>query len=175
MPKIKTKKELLSAIENEYHLLKEIIRDLDAKQMQTPGVCDKWSIKDLVAHLVAWKLMFLGWYRRGLKGENFQTPADDLKWNQTPILNERIYQQWKDEPLEKVLRDFETTHTEMVKLTNSLPEEQLFQMNLYPWMRTTLLVRWIDAQTSMHYRWARNLIRKWKNSQKSMVRDTHKL
>jgi hypothetical protein len=166
MPRITSKAELLSNIEHEYRLLKETISDLDAKQMQTLGVCDKWSAKDLMAHLIAWKLMFLGWYRKGLRGENFKTPANDLKWNQTPILNERIYQQWKDEPLEKVLREFETTYTEMVKLTNSLPEEQLFQRRLYPWMGTTLLVRWIDAQTSMHYRWAKNLLRKWKNSQK---------
>lgn len=169
MPVPRTKKELLAAIENEYILLKEAIRNLDEKQMQTPGVCEKWSVKDLMAHLVAWKLMFLGWYRKGLRGENFKTPADDLKWNQTPILNERIYQQWKDEPLEKILHDFDTTHLEMVKLANSLPEEQLFQKYLYPWMNTVYLARWIDAQTGMHYRWARILIRKWKNSQKALA------
>jgi hypothetical protein len=169
MPRIVTKEELLSAIDNEYHLLKKTISGLSAKQMQTPGVCGRWSTKDLLAHLVAWKLMFLGWYRRGLRGENFKTPADDLKWNQTPVLNERIYQQWKDEPLEKVLSEFETTYNEMVKLANSLPEEQLFQKYLYPWMGNILLARWIDAQTSMHYRWARILIRKWKNSQNVLI------
>ncbi len=169
MPRPTTKAEFLSEIEDEYRLLKQTISDLDAKAMQTPGVCDRWSVKDLMAHLVAWKLMFLGWYRRGLTGENFKTPVVDLKWNQTPILNERIYQQWKDEPLDNVMREFERTYRETLRLADSIPEEQLFQRYLYPWMGTTVLARWIAAQTSSHYRWARVLIRKWRNSQRVPV------
>ncbi len=165
MPPIKTKEELLSAIQYEYRQLKDAIRDIDARRMEIPGVCGEWSIKDLIAHLVAWKLMFFNWYRRGLRGENFQTPADDLKWNQTPELNERIRQHWKNEPLASVLDQFESTYAEILELARSLPEEQLFKRYLYPWMNTVYLARWIAAQTSSHYRWARILIKKWKKAQ----------
>ena len=172
MPPIKTKEELLSAIQYEYRQLKDAIRDIDVKRMEIPGVCGEWTTKDLIAHLVAWKLMFFSWYRRGLKGENFQTPADDLKWNQTPELNERIRQQWKNVPLESVLDQFESSYTEILKLARSLPEEQLFKRYLYPWMNTVYLARWIAAQTSSHYHWARLLINRWKKSPRSRVKES---
>jgi hypothetical protein len=147
--------------------LKNTISGLDARQMQETGVCGSWSTKDLMAHLVEWKMMLLAWYRAGLAGQCPKTPAEDLKWNQLPVLNELIYQKWKDEPLEKVLSEFETTYRETLALANSIPEDQLFLRTLYPWMKTypsAPLARWIEANTSSHYRWARILIKKWENA-----------
>ena len=161
MPIARTKQELLDAIETEYRLLKECISSLSPADLSVPGVCHEWAAKDVLAHLVGWKKMFLGWYAEGLRGENPPTPAADLKWNQTPLLNDRIYRQWKDRPLRQVLSAFEATYAAMLDLARSLPEETLFRKGLYPWMRVWPLARWIAANTSSHYRWARTRIRKW--------------
>lgn len=163
MPIAKTKKELLDSIEAEYRLLKHCLADLSPDELERPGVCRTWSVKDVIAHLVEWKKMFLRWYAAGLRGENPRTPADDLNWNQTPLLNERIYRKWKDERLEVVMAEFESTYAKMLELARSLPEDQLFQKQLYPWLRVWPLARWIAAQTSSHYRWARTRIRRWAN------------
>jgi len=160
VPIAKTKHELLESIATEYRLLKQAIDGLTREEMETPGVCHQWSAKDVMAHLVEWKLMFLGWYEDGLRGGNPRTPADDLKWNQLPALNERIYQKWKDEPLSRVLLEFESAHQAMSVLALRLPERELFQKGLYPWMRVWPLSRWIAANTSSHYRWARTRIKR---------------
>jgi hypothetical protein len=163
MPIAKTKKELLDAMETEYRLLKRCLDGLDPAEIELPGVCHAWSTKDVMAHLVEWKKMFLGWYRQGLQGETPRTPAEDLKWTQTPALNERIYQKWKHERYEVILAEFEAEYAKMLALTRSLSEEKLFRKGLYPWLRVWPLSRWIAAQTSSHYRWARTRIRRAAN------------
>ena len=163
MPIAKTKKELLEAIETEYRLLKKCIGGLGPDERELPGVCHEWSAKDVMAHLVEWKKMFLGWYAEGLRGGNPRTPAEDLKWTQTPALNDRIYRKWKDESFAVILAEFESAYAEMLELTRSISEEKLFRKGLYPWLRVWPLARWIAAQTSSHYRWARTRIRRWAN------------
>jgi len=166
MPIAKTKQELLNAIEVEHRLLMKCVESLTAQEFVTAGVCHEWSAKDVIAHLVEWKKMFLGWYKLGLLGENPRTPAEDLKWTQTPALNDRIYRKWKDEEAEVVLAEFESTYRRMLELAYALPEELLFQKGLYPWLRVWPLSRWIAAQTSSHYRWALTRIRRWANRRK---------
>lgn len=166
MPIAKTKKELLEAIETEYRLLKKCIEGLGAQERELPGVCHEWSAKDVMAHLVEWKKMFLGWYEEGLHGGNPRTPAEDLKWTQTPALNDRIYRKWKDVSFEVILSEFESEYAKMLELTRSIPEKRLFRKQLYPWLRVWPLSRWIAAQTSSHYRWARTRIRRWANHRK---------
>ena len=83
MPIAKNKQELVDSMELEFRLLKEIIEGHNDEQMTAPGVCHKWSVKDVLAHLVEWERMFFGWYEAGLRGEKPKTPADDLKWSQT--------------------------------------------------------------------------------------------
>jgi hypothetical protein len=163
MPIARTKQELLDGMETEYRLLKTCIEGLDAHELELPGVCHEWSAKDVIAHLVEWKRMFLGWYEEGLRGGNPPTPAEDLKWSQLPVLNERIYRKWKDENSGLILAEFESTYVNMLELTRAVPQEQLFRKGLYPWMRVWPMSRWIAANTSSHYRWARTRIRRWKN------------
>ena len=166
MPIAKSKNELLEGMETEYRLLKKSIDGLGATELELAGVCHKWSVKDVMAHLVEWKKMFFRWYEEGLRGGNPRTPADDLKWSQMPILNERIYQKWKDKPFRVVLREFESTYQKMLDLARAIPEDELFRKGLYPWMRVWPLARWIAANTTSHYRWGRTRIRKWANLRK---------
>jgi hypothetical protein len=60
-----------------------------------------------------------------------------------------------------VLAEFDATYLEILSVARSLPEDKLWQKGLYPWMRVWPLSRWIAANTSSHYLWARTRIRKW--------------
>jgi hypothetical protein len=169
MPIAKTKKELLDAIETEHRLLRNCVAGLGADELEAAGVCHEWAVKDVLAHMVEWKRMFLGWYAEGLQGGNPRTPAEDLKWTETPALNDRIYRKWKDERFKVVLEAFESAYVEMLELTRSIPEEHLFQKQFYPWLRVWPLARWIAAQTSSHYRWARTRITRWVNRRRREI------
>lgn len=154
----RTKAELLQAMEMEHGRLLAAIEAVPVEHRETAGVGHAWSVKDVLAHLVAWKRMFLGWYAAGRRGENPRTPAEDLNWRQTPALNQRIYEEWRGKSWTFVEKEFNASWAEMMALAQSLPEEELFRKGLYPWMRVWPLGRWIAANTSSHYRWARGRV-----------------
>jgi hypothetical protein len=49
MPIAKTKQELLDSMQTEYRLLKTCIEGPDAHELELPGVCHEWSVKDVMA------------------------------------------------------------------------------------------------------------------------------
>ena len=64
------KDKLLSEIQRERRALDDALSPLSARQMTRAGVTrGGWSVKDVLAHLVEWQQMNLGWYAAGLRGE----------------------------------------------------------------------------------------------------------
>ena len=90
MPKPTTKEQLLKEIEKERNSLEEFLSGLSAEQLIRPGMLGPWSAKDVMAHLLEWEQMFLGWHKAGLKGRMPEKPAPGFKWNQLPQLNKQI-------------------------------------------------------------------------------------
>lgn len=165
MPRPKTKADLIAAAQLEYQKLEALIQPLSADQMTQAGVCETWSVKDILAHLLAWEQMVLGWYRAGARGENVKTPADDLKWSETPILNQRIYEQYRDVPLDVIRAKFAASHAETLETLSAIPEEALATAKVYKWTNTSTLLSYFVSCTSSHYVWAAAEIRKWLKAQ----------
>jgi hypothetical protein len=164
MPAAATRVELLDRIHLEYERLRETLEGLSKDELQRPGVCHEWSAKDLLAHLTEWILMFFLWHDDGLRGIQHRTPSDDLKWNQLPALNERLFLKWRRVPLSRVVRDFAAAHERIERLAATTPETRLFAPPDQEWMRRWTLARWIEANSSSHYRWARDRINRSKKS-----------
>ena len=70
MPRPTTKSQLLAEIEKEHIALEELIATLTPEQMTQQSVVGKWSVKDVLAHLMEWEQMFLGWYAVVLRDNN---------------------------------------------------------------------------------------------------------
>ena len=152
------KKAFLEDIETEYARLEELLADLTPEQMVRPGVCSKWSVKDILAHLNEWHLMALDWYAIGLTGTRAAIPAmKDIR-----PLNRKIYEKHKDRTLKQVRSSFEDSHRKMLKLIESLSEKQLLTPGYFPWMRKNAVITYLSPNMASHYRWAMGHIRKWK-------------
>jgi hypothetical protein len=68
MVKQTSKDQLLKGIHTERVRLESNLSTLSAEEMSQPGVTGTWSVKDILAHLVAWERLFLEWYQAGVKG-----------------------------------------------------------------------------------------------------------
>jgi uncharacterized protein (TIGR03083 family) len=161
MPHFASKSDLVSAIEAERRQLEEALAGLTDEQMTQPGVCEGWSAKDLMAHLVEWEQMLLGWYRAGVRGGVPKTPAPDFSWGQLPALNQRIYEKHHDRSLSDVRADFDASYREIHDLVAGLPEAELLEPRRYSWLGKHALASYVAPNTSSHYAWARKLVRKW--------------
>jgi hypothetical protein len=160
MSRISTKDVLLKGIHTEKQKLDQTLQGTTEALLLEPGVCGEWSIKDVLAHLLEWQRMVRGWYEMGLRGETPRPPSPDFHWGQLPLLNQRIYETYRDEPLDKIRAGFEESHQYLLNLVQTLPEDELFKPGLYPWLKKSTLGNYITSSTSSHYRWARDLIRK---------------
>jgi hypothetical protein len=160
MPKPTTKSQLLMEIQKEWDVLGKFLATLTSEQMTQPGAIGEWSSKDVLAHLAEWQRMCLDWYNAGLRGETPHLPAEGFKWNQMPALNQKIFEKYRDQPLEYVLDFFQTSHRQTLEVVQRLSEEELFQPGYFPWTRKNPLSSYIIPCTSSHYRWARNEMRK---------------
>lgn len=169
MPRPTNKLDLLAAIEKERGALEAFLEPLTEAQMTMPGVVGDWSVKDMLAHLIAWEQMCLGWYYAGLRDETPELPAPGFKWNQTPQLNHQIYENYRDWPLEEILTQFQASHQQILGVIQELPNEKLFQAGQFTWTRKNTLGTYFVSATSSHYLWARKEMRKGFKAKKVTV------
>lgn len=160
MPRPTSKAELLEQARKSYAALQTEIATLSPETMAAPGVVGTWSVKDVLAHLLAWQRMACSWYRAGKRGERPVTPSPKYTWQQTPALNQEIYETYRDHPLEGVQRDLAASHQETLALIEAMTDAELFTPKAYAWTKTSTLGSYFTSTTSSHYEWARKEIRK---------------
>ena len=165
MPRPKSKDDLLKAAQDNFETLLASIEGIPTQKRETAGVCEEWSIKDILAHLHEWHNMMSRWYRDGMAGTNPEIPAPGFTWKTTPELNNTIYKQHKDSDYKKIVTKLKQTHNEMLNLIDSHSDQELFTKKKYAWTGSTSLGAYLISATSSHYDWANGLIKKWKKKQ----------
>lgn len=162
MIKPKTKAELLALAESERKILEDVLLSLSEGAWTDPTVTDAgWEVKDVLSHLTAWQSMFFDWYAAGLRGEVPPLPALGYKWNQTPALNQMIFERYKDRSVQELRDAFESSHARLLALIGEIPEDNLTAPGRYAWTKNWTLLQYTDAVAGRHYHWASDMIRKW--------------
>ena len=111
---------LISRAQRERQQLAALWENLTEAQLtQRPGVQDDWSVKDFMAHIVAWEKYVVQLIEAILNNENPQLIADYHHYN-ADILRAN-----KDRPLAEVQAEFEDYVTTLVNQIGRLSEAQL--------------------------------------------------
>ncbi|HEY5485137.1 MAG TPA: isochorismatase family protein [Candidatus Cryosericum sp.] len=159
MPIPTNKQQLLDEAQKKYEALGRQVASFTPEEMVRPGVIGTWSIKDILAHLLEWQTMLMGWYEAGLRGEKPAVPAEGYNWSQLPELNQAIYERCRDAALDDVRSQLDASHRHMQDVVASLSEEELFTPGRYAWIGINTLASYVDSCAGAHYRWARTGIR----------------
>ncbi|MCY3410720.1 MAG: ClbS/DfsB family four-helix bundle protein [Candidatus Heimdallarchaeota archaeon] len=154
---------LLDKIITERRRLLKNIDDLSDEQLEIAGVTSAgWSVKDIMAHLFEWEGKFISWYEIGKEGVDPEPPAPGLKWNQLTIVNQKIYEKYKNWELKRVRKQFNESYERTLNFVQQLSEEEIFTKGYYEWLGKSTFKSYISANTSGHYLWAKKKIRQWK-------------
>lgn len=162
MPRPKSKDELLALCEENYRKLNDYINSLPPAKISDefpPGTMNR-NIRDVLAHLYHWHLMFLQWYEEGMAGKKPAMPAEGYSWKTIPALNRKIWEKYRECDLDDVQKKFEASHTRVQELIAKHSNEELFEKKRYPWTGSTSLGAYLISATSSHYDWAMKLIKK---------------
>lgn len=166
MPRPKTKVELQNlSRENYSKLIKYIDTFTDnEKYAEFPEGTMNRNIRDVLAHLHEWHLMFLEWYEIGMQNEKPDMPAPGYTWRELPKLNKKIWEDYNDADLDKIRELLNESYSEIQKIIERHTNKELFEKKRYKWTGSTSLGAYLVSATSSHYDWAYNLIRKAKKT-----------
>ncbi len=140
-------------------MLEAVIAKVLPEQMQIPGACGEWSVKDILAHLDEWEQLHMGWMAAVERGETPEVPAPGVTWKREDIdrLNRKIYKAHCHEPVETVLASFRATHERFIAQAAAIPEVDLFTPGFAPFVGKGTLARWYQ-EFALHDGWGRNHI-----------------
>lgn len=162
MARPKNKAELSKLNQQNFKRLLNYIDDLPEELLHAEfpkGVLNR-NIRDVLAHLYHWQVMFLDWYRIGMSGEKPIIPAEGYTWKMTPELNMMIRDKYSKVELSVIRRKLTDTHKEICELIREHTNEELFEKKRYKWTGSTHLGSYMIGATSSHYDWAYKLIQK---------------
>lgn len=160
MPRARNKQQLLDFGKKEYDRLLSLISKLSDKQRDTEYIFDNRTAKDIVAHLYAWQLLELGWYKEGMKGSKPAIPAEGYTFKDSSKLNEKLYQDYKDISWKDLENKFKKMHTKLLNIIESHTDAELTTKKKYSWTGSTDMACYFAAALSSHYVWAIDLIRR---------------
>ncbi len=162
---------ILSKIQSKHADMQSLLASLDERQMTQQGVYGELSVKDVLAHIVAWERMMLVWLATSLHGEKpvrfapgYTFEESDTEETVTEVmdkLNDRIYRENKDRPLSEVMADFRAAHQEVVKAIQGVTESDLTDQNRFPWRNGQPFWPSVAGNTYGHYAEHIDLIRAW--------------
>ena len=169
MSRPKTRAELLYQAEEEFDKLHKLVAEVPLDERETPGACEAWSVKDILAHLDAWHEMFLRWEVVGSTGEIPAMPAAGYTWKQTPELNQAIYERHKADDWDAVVTRLRHSYERVIEVISAHSDEELFTKKLVPWTGSTSIGSYAVSASSSHYAWASRLIRRWLKANRDLA------
>jgi hypothetical protein len=129
-----SKAQLLDDLRDEQSNWEALLRDIGEDHMTQPVVAGEWSIKDIVAHLTAWRRRTVGRFQAALRNEPTPPPFWPANLQTDDEINAWIYAANRDRPLADVLGDSRDVFDQLVETLAAFPEADLLDSTRFPWL-----------------------------------------
>ena len=138
----------LAHIDEEWHTLLDVLARVRPGRMGYGGVADRWSVKDILGHLMTWEYEVLHAIEANASGETAPLRDGDLdEWNETAAASLR------PTSLAVILIQMGETHGRLVSTLQAMPRGDVFA--------SAEIARLIREDTWEHYREHRDEIERW--------------
>lgn len=158
---IPSKPHLLAAIRRERAELEAVLGRVPAARLSQPLAGDDWSVKDILAHIVAWEEVLLHWWQASQNGETPTDPGPGLSSDDVERLNSAFYQAHRHRPLAEVQEDFRRSYAQIIAMLEAAPDAAIEQPGYFPWTGSAPFAWFITPSTSDHYQEHRLQIAAW--------------
>lgn len=166
MPRPQTKQELIEASTTNYEKLMQLIESLTEKELNTPFDFSNdlkkteahWkrdkNLRDVVVHLHEWHKLLLNWIQNNQSGIRKPFLMEGYNWKTYGDMNVIFWRRCQDVSLDDAMEQFKSSHIEVMKVLDTIQEEELFKKGAYDWTGGTSLGSYFVSNTSSHYAWA---------------------
>lgn len=115
------KTRLTQLLDLSHSFQRQLIAELDPGERHTNGTWEDWSLKDELAHVIAWQLNSLARIAASIHAEPVPDFSDEA------AINRAIYRTNHERSLTEIAADGERAHADFVALIQALSEEDLTQ------------------------------------------------
>ncbi len=115
------KPRLIQLLDLSRSFQQQLLADLSPAERCAGGTWEEWSIKDELAHVIAWQLNTLARFAALIDAES----APDF--NDTETINRAIYRTNRDRTLAEIAAEGDRAYADFVELIQALSEEDLIQ------------------------------------------------
>lgn len=160
MPVPTSKDELLQQSHDNFIKLKSLLESQDEFVLSRTFSTEflNRNVRDVLAHLHHWHVLFLEWYHNGMLGIQVPMPAAGYSWKDTPQLNQWIQKKYLSCKLHEVMKLWIKSHHQVHDIIKIHSEEELFTKRKYFWTGSSSLAVYLRAATCSHYDWAYKLL-----------------
>ncbi len=161
-----SKSELLEAAETNYKNLLSFIATMSEKELTTPFSFDNdvkkteahWkrdkNLRDILIHLYEWHQLVLHWVPSNQNGNPISFLPKPYTWKTYGDMNMFLWKKHQNTSLEEAKDMLEKSHHEVMQLTETFSNEELFTKGVFPWVGGSTLGSYFISNTSSHYNWA---------------------
>jgi len=161
-----TKAELISAANDNYKKMNDLIDSMSENELSTPfgfeGDTKKkeahWkrdkNLRDVLMHLYEWHHLLLCWVGSNQNGERKPFIPEPYNWKTYGDMNVGFWKKHQDTPLKDAKRLLAKSHGEVMDLAEMFSNDELFSKGVYEWVGGSTLGSYFISATASHYDWA---------------------
>lgn len=149
------KGQVLARLNEEFDRWEELLASLNDEQITSSRLRNDWSIKDLIAHLMAWQQVTVARLKAAQRNEEPVFPewlgGESPESEDVDRLNAKIYETYQDRPWSQVHQRWRDGFGNVLKLGEEMPEQDLLDVEKYPWLKGYPLISVLQGTYEHHH------------------------
>jgi len=129
--------DLLAQLRSENEGWEGLLAEIGEDRMDEPGVAGAWSIKDIVAHLAAWRRRTVGRLEAVANGQPEPTPQWPADLHDDDEINAWFHTRDRNKSVRETLAESRRVFEQLASAIGKLPEDALDDPARFPWMEGT--------------------------------------
>lgn len=170
MPRPTTKPDLISAANNQFDKLWQLIDSLpnaegivfdfgdDSKLKETHWKRDK-NLRDILIHLYEWHQLLLNYVTANQNGKREPFLPEPYNWKTYGDMNVEFWKKHQGTPYGKSKEILTESHSQVLALIENFSNDELFAKQSFPWTGGSTLGSYCVSATASHYDWAMKKIK----------------
>ncbi len=126
--------ELLAQLNSEQDAFADLLGLIGEDRMDEPGVAGAWSIKDIVAHLTAWRRRTVGRLEAVAQGRPEPKPQWPAELTGDDEINAWFHSRDRDNSVREVMSESRRVFQQLASAVEKMPEDKLDDPRNFPWM-----------------------------------------
>lgn len=127
--------ELIAQLNSEQEAWEGLLGQIGEDRMEEPGVAGAWSIKDVVAHLTAWRRRTVGRLEAAASGKSEPAHEWPAELKEDDEINAWFHDRDRAKSLHNVLSESRAVFEKLRAAVEKLPEDTLDHPERLPWLQ----------------------------------------